>query len=121
MVQREGEVTINQTINGRIYRCSECNKIHVDYKNLSFTFSRKEYDNYQTYIQQLDPEYWADQNKQKSGEAKIVIPLNHPNLVMKFKAEEIYELKELLIRNLKPEPVFKLIRSRQIDFQLSEN
>ena len=36
MIEGRGELIINQTINGRIYKCSECNKIHVDYKKPEF-------------------------------------------------------------------------------------
>lgn len=121
MIQGRGELIINQTINGRIYKCSECNKIHVEYKNLYFSFNNKEYHNFQNYIQNLDGQYWVRQNKDHSSERKIHIPINHPNLVMNFNLEELGELKELLVPKLFPIQKFKLIEPRTVELHISEN
>ncbi|RKD91840.1 DUF6686 family protein [Mangrovibacterium diazotrophicum] len=121
MIEGRGELIINQTINGRIYKCSECNKIHVDYKNLNFSFNQKEYNNFQTYIQNLDGKYWVKKNEDHSGERKILIPINHPNLIMSFSLEELYELKELLVANLFPPQKLRLIKPRTVELHISKN
>lgn len=121
MTEREGEITINQTINGRIYKCSECNKIHVDYKNLSFSFQSPQYRNFQHYIQQLDANYWAGKNEEVNGQRRVMIPINHDNLMLNFCPEEIAELKELLVARLQANKRFSLIKTRSFDFRISEN
>ncbi len=121
MERWRGEQVYCQTPNGRVYRCAACNKIHVEYKTLSFSFNPAEYHQFRDYIQQLDPEFWAAQNQRHNGERKILIPINHPTLMMKFRPEEVDELKELLVANFKPGPPIRQIKSRQIGFQLSNN
>lgn len=121
MGTREGEITINQTINGRIYRCSECNKIHIDYKNLSFSFQIPEYRTVQSYIHQLDAAYWAGQNKKVNGRYRVMIPINHENLLLNFSPEEIAELKELLVDRLDGKRHFHFLKTRSFDFRISEN
>ncbi len=34
--------TINQTENGKIFRCASCNKIHIEYKNLNILLNNTE-------------------------------------------------------------------------------
>lgn len=121
MTIRGGEITINQTINGRIYRCAECNKIHVDYNNLSFAFQLQQYQNFRNYIQQLDAAYWARKNEETNGQRRVMIPINHDNLILNFTPEEIAELKELLIARVDLPNRFRLIRPRSFDFRISDN
>ena len=121
MKEREGEITVNQTINGRIYQCSECNKIHVDYKNLSFSFHLPQYQNFQTCIQQPDAAYRAQKNEEINGQRRVMIPINHGNLMLNFPPEEIAELKELLVAQLNTTMRFRLIKTRNFDFRIIEN
>ena len=90
-------------------------------KNLNFSFNQKEYKNFQTYIQNLDGKYWVQQNRDHSGERKIHIPINHPNLIMSFSLEELYELKDLLVANLFPPQKLKLIKPRTVELHISNN
>ncbi|MFV0377406.1 MAG: DUF6686 family protein [Mangrovibacterium sp.] len=118
---RESEITINQTTNGRIYKCSECNKIHVDYKNLSFSFQPQQYQNIQKYIQQLDAAYWASQNEEANGQYRVMIPINHESLMLNFTPFEISELKELFVDRLDCPKRFRLLKTQNFDFKISNN
>ncbi|WP_372774039.1 DUF6686 family protein [Mangrovibacterium sp.] len=121
MIQGKGEQTINQTVNGRIYKCAECDKFHVNYKNLSFSFAQEEYENFQNYMRKLDVNYWAQQNEHRSGERKIMIPINHKNLILSFRTDEIDEIKALLADHTGRKPRFQLLKTRNFEFQISDN
>lgn len=121
MIRREEEEIINQTINGKVYRCTTCNKIHVDYKNLSFTFNKPEYQNFSQYMKKLDGEYWAQKNEEHSGNRKIMIPINHQNLILNFSMAEIVELKDLLASQINAGSNFKWITTHCMNFQISDN
>ena len=116
-----GDIVINQTINGKFYRCSECSKIHVDFKNLSFQFDHAEFRNFKNYIIKLDTDYWATENERQNGERKVMIPINHQNLTLKFKPEELNELKDLLGTAIYGPRRFKLLKTRNFDFRISDN
>ena len=86
---------LSKTQNGKIYLCYKCKKIHIEYKNLNFNFSKKGFDSFADYIESLDGEYWEEQNKDTPFSKKILIPVGHQNLNILLSAVELAELKEL--------------------------
>ncbi len=86
---------LNQTQNGKIFRCLSCNRLHVEYNNLYFTFTDKEFRKFRKYFLTLDAEYWEEVSKNEICNRKIMIPVGHDNLVTLFNVKEVNELKEL--------------------------
>ena len=89
---------INQTQNGKVFRCSGCNKIHIEYKNLNFNFDDEEYKNFACYFMELDGPYWESVNSHVSFRKKIIVPVGHKNLNMLLNNSELEELKQLFSR-----------------------
>ena len=87
---------INQTENGKIFRCESCNKIHIEYKNLNFNFKEKEYLDFAKYFQKLDGQYWEYLNRESPYQRKIQVPIGHKNLNILLSNTELQELKSLL-------------------------
>jgi hypothetical protein len=72
-------------------------------------------------MKNLDGEYWARQNENHSGKRKIMIPINHQNLILSFSKEELFELKDLLASKLQEGNNFKWVTARCMEFQISDN
>jgi hypothetical protein len=87
---------MKQTINGKVFVCNSCNKFHVEYKNLQFTFSESEYRFFVDYFTKIDTAYWETINKNSIYQKKIMVPIGHHNFTMMFDCFEIVELRELL-------------------------
>lgn len=87
--------TINQTENGKIFRCSSCNKIHIEFKNINFNFNDEEYRYFTEYISELNGEEWEYQNRGSNYSRKIVLPINHRNVKILMNSYELQELKQL--------------------------
>ena len=86
---------ISKTVNGRIYKCLRCNNIQIEYKNLSFSFSHKEYQSFKDYFLTIDGEYWENINKNTHHERKVLIPIGHRNVMIAMNSVEVHELKAL--------------------------
>ncbi len=86
----------SKTENGKVFICSKCNQIHVEYKNLNFNFSQKDYIYFTNYFLKIKADEWEYKNKDTFYKRKIIIPLGHKNFNMMLNKEELIELKELL-------------------------
>jgi hypothetical protein len=112
---------LSQTVNGKIFRCQTCDKIHIEYKNLNFTFSDDEFTFFRDYFLKLDPEKWVKVNRNTIYCRKIMVPIGHNNFMAMFHAPEVYELKALF-RNIKKKAgPFNLIKLEHFEAQLSLN
>jgi hypothetical protein len=87
---------INQTDNGKVFRCPSCNKIHIEYKNLEFLFDHTEYKFFCDYFKNLNGEYWENLNAESIYKRKIIIPIGHKNIRILLFSCELDELKCLL-------------------------
>lgn len=87
---------ISQTENGKTFRCSSCNKIHIEFNNLNFNFDEEEFENFAGYIESLDGEYWESINQDSNYQRKIILKIGHQNVNMLFNIRELEELKHLL-------------------------
>ncbi len=99
---------ISQTTNGKIYKCSKCANIHMEYKNLYFKFSQKEYLSFKEFFFTIDGEYWEKRNKGCFSKRKIMIPISHRNFMIALNSIEVYELKALFTDEKSGEKRFKL-------------
>lgn len=88
---------INKTHYGLVFRCLRCSKIHVEFKNLNFNFSEREYNHFVAYINNLDGCFWEMQNATSVFARKIRIPLSDVNsFCFLLNTEELFQLRELL-------------------------
>lgn len=87
--------TIKCTENGKTFRCSTCNKIHIQFKNLNFTFSDKEYKSFVDYISNLYHEYWEYKTQEPNHKRKIVLHIGHRNVNILLNYNELQELNQL--------------------------
>ena len=53
---------INQTTNGKIFKCDSCDKTHIEYKNLSFAFNEDELQYFKKYLRNFDAKKWQSYN-----------------------------------------------------------
>lgn len=86
---------INQTQSGKIFKCRFCDKIHIEFKNLYFTFTKEEYNNFKNYFLDFDENYWESIRKNSTCKRKIMVPVGHKNISLLFNSEEIKEFKHL--------------------------
>lgn len=95
---------MSKTKNGQVYICNKCSKIHIEFGNLNFNFSQKEFDDFADYILTLDGNYWKEENKDTPFARKIFIPIGHKNFNVLLSSKELEEMKSLFkfwIRNNK--------------------
>jgi len=86
---------INATPNGTISFCNKCNNYNIEYKNLYFTFSKDEYDQFKSYFASIDAQYWENRNAKTTHKRKVIVPIGSRKLVTVFNTHEIEELKRL--------------------------
>ncbi len=101
--------SINQTKNGRIFRCVSCNKIHIEFNNINFNFNDEEYEHFVDYFKDLDGEFWELVNSNSNYKRKIIVPVGHRNINFLLNNEELDELKELLTHAIIKNKSIKLI------------
>ncbi len=93
--------TISKTENGSVFKCSGCDKIHIEYKNLNFNFNEKDYADFAKYFKDLDGSYWENRNSHLPYRRKIIVPVGHSSLNVLLNNEEVQELKSLFSEALK--------------------
>lgn len=86
---------LSSTLNGKVMKCESCNRYHIEYNNLLFTFTSSEFQYFRKYFLELDAEYWGNKNVNSGYSRKIIIPVGHKNVSAIFNKEEINELKAL--------------------------
>ena len=107
---------LNRTDNGQIFRCSLCNKIHIEFKSINFNFDDKEYDFFRKYINDLDGEYIEFSNSHMNLRRKIVIPVGHRNMNFLLNNTELVELKKLLVNAKVGKQSIKLVNDFKYTF-----
>ena len=88
-------LTLSKTQNGQVFKCDKCKAIHIEYKNLNFNFSAKQYKHFADYILNLDGEEWEYKNRNGHYGRKIIIPIGNKSFNILLNAEELEELKQL--------------------------
>lgn len=85
----------NKTENGKVFKCSNCEAIHIEYKNLNFNFSEEQYKHFADCILELDGIEWEHKNRNSHYRRKIIIPIGHKNVNVLLNNVELQELKQL--------------------------
>ncbi len=105
----------SKTKNGKVFLCSKCNEIHIEFNNLNFNFSDIEYKHFSNYFLKLKLDEWERINKDSFYNKKIIIPIGHKNFNVILNREEFIELKQLLSPN-KYQNQFQLISTSFLNF-----
>ena len=94
---------LKQTSHGKLMLCKGCDKYHIEFKNLKFSFTLTEFKSFVSYFRDLDGTYWTDINQATVYYRKINVPIGHKNVTTLFTTEEINELLDLCnIQNNNP-------------------
>lgn len=112
---------LSSTHHGRIYICSSCNKIHIEFNNLNFSFKKGEYRNFKNYFLKIDPKRWELLNQDTLNKRKIVVPISHQNLTLIFNASEVFQLQELFINASSKKTSLDLVDLKRFETNLSLN
>ncbi|HHU26124.1 MAG TPA: hypothetical protein GXZ56_05850 [Bacteroidales bacterium] len=88
---------INQTQYGIVFKCSVCNKIHIEFNNFNLNLSESEYNRFVEYIHELDGDYWEESNKKSMYRRKIRIPIAPTRTCLMLHADELPALRQLLV------------------------
>ncbi len=87
---------INRSLNGKVFKCSCCNKMYIEFNNMMFTFHETEFQSFVDYIISVDPEKWEKENRKSPLDRKIAISVSHRSILFILNRNELEELKELL-------------------------
>jgi len=112
---------IARSVNGSVFKCHSCNKIHIEFKNLHFSFNEDEFDIFRQYFLSLEPEKWEYINKNSIYQRKILVPIGHKNLKLMFNANEVYELQDIFQKTQNSKSHFELIKTDFIASEMSLN
>nr|WP_123803307.1 DUF6686 family protein [Flavivirga aquatica] len=86
---------------GELSFCCQCGIYHLEFNNIYFEFSRKEFEQFKAYILDIEMDYWEHRYAMAKLKRKIPIPSMQQNLVLMFKNQEIRELQMLLTTSTK--------------------
>ncbi len=112
---------LSKTINGKIFMCKACDKIHIEFNNLNFVFTPEEFRFFRNYFKNLNEYHWENLNEKSQYDRKIMIPIGHTNFTMLFHAEEIQEMRRLLHNYNKKSKSQKLIQFKNLSAALELN
>ncbi len=99
--------TMSETLNGKVFRCPKCNRVHFEYKNLNLNFTEKEYCFFVNHVKQIKAEDYYSKANKIPFKRKIYIPIGNRSINFLLNERELLEIKGLLIASEKPD--FKLI------------
>ena len=85
--------TISQTANGLIFKCQQCNKIHLEFLNINFNFSQNQFEDFAKYIQNINGLDWEQKNQYSNYRRKIVIPIGTTNFNFLLNTYKILQVK----------------------------
>lgn len=85
-----------QTTNGKIFKCANCEAIHIEYKNLNFNFKEHQFWKFVEYINQVDGQEIEQRNSHSNFKRKIIIPVGNGNFNVLMNREELEDFKRLL-------------------------
>jgi hypothetical protein len=87
--------TLSKTKRGELYLCEQCNIYHLEFNNIYFEFNEEQFHQFKSYVLAIEVDYWEHKYACGRVKKKIPIPTMHPNLVLMFNRQEIYELIDL--------------------------
>lgn len=88
---------INKTRYFIVFKCSHCNKVHIEFNNFNLNLSEPDYSNFVQYIRGLEGDYWTAINNKSIYRRKIRIPITQTTTCLMLHTEELYALQQLLV------------------------
>ncbi len=111
---------INLTKNGQVFKCSKCNRIHIEFKNLNFNFSEKQFAHFASYLSEINPDEREKDNAHLIYKRKIIIPIGNKQVNIMLNKAELIELKQLF-SNIFPESEIKPFENIKVmDFKFTQ-
>lgn len=110
---------ISKTKNGIVFQCKTCLNYQIEFNNLNFNFTEKEYCYFTNYITSIDIGYYKQYFKDDLHRKKIKLPIGHNNLTITINVKELNELKQLFTHNIADD--FGLISLDEIQYDLFMN
>lgn len=86
----------NITRNGNMFFCKGCQKYHVEFGNLLFSFNKEELKIFTDYINGINGDYFYGMKQHLSTHRKIILPTKLKGISFIMYFEELEELKMLL-------------------------
>lgn len=112
--------TISKVKSGELSICCQCLIYHLEFNNIYLEFDQKEFEQFKTYILDIEMDYWEHKYASAKVKRKIPIPSMQQNLVLMFKRQEINELKTLLL-NISNHIYTTELKTKDIDYTLILN
>ncbi len=112
---------IGQTKNGRVFICSDCDKIHIEFYHFLFSFDEEAYIFFQEKISEIDGCYFEYVNANVSYRRKIIVPLGHRNVSMLLNQKELEELQLLLSNNKANNNINFFLSVQEIGIPIASN
>jgi hypothetical protein len=112
---------IGKTVNGKVFKCDKCTAIHLEFKNLNFNFSEKQFLYFVKTIQELDGNEWEERNKHSVYSRKIMIPIGHKNFTILLNNQELNELNDLITTGTNTKPAFRNVLAGNFSMPLFYN
>ena len=112
---------INKTQSGQVFKCSKCNAIHTEYKNLNLNFTEKQYAEFVKYINGLDGEKWVAINENSQFKRKIIIPTGNQSFRVLFTNQELKEFRQLISAKLEQPNHYKRYQLMNLNFNIILN
>lgn len=108
---------LSKTKSGEFSFCKTCKIFHLEFNNLYFEFTPKQYHTFKKYILALDCQFWERKYECACLKRKIPIPSQQENLILMFNRYEIEEMRALI----NPKNGIKLIGLNSIDYKIILN
>lgn len=112
---------ISKTENGIVFKCSNCSSIHIEFKNLNFNFSERQYKEFSDYVLKMNSEELEAKNSESLYHRKIIISLGYKNFNVLLNKSEVAELKELLTTEVADIELFETLIINNEEITLSNN
>lgn len=110
---------LRKTKHGIVFQCKSCENIQVQFNNLDFSFSDKEYFHFCNYISTIDIGYYEHHFNDEIHGQKIQLPIGHKNLLISLNIEELKEFRLLFQHKFNDD--FKIINFNEIHNKLFMN
>ncbi len=85
-----------ETANGKIFKCSQCEAIHIEYRNLNFNFQKEDFRKFIQYVNSLGANETEKRNQQSIFSRKILMPVGNKCFNVIFNSIEFEEFKRML-------------------------
>ena len=112
---------INRTQNGQVFRCGKCKAIHIEYKNLNFNFTDRQFSEFAGYINSLDGEKWEEINQNSQFKRRIIIPTGNQIFRVLFTNKELKEFRQLISTKLEQPYQYKKYQLMNLNFNMILN